>query len=96
MPASGAAVLATWYDLPPENATAYLDWLHGSYLPGLLERPGYLWAAHYRTLSDEALAEADGETDILSHTRQMGIPPEEAPELGRGSRYLTMVGANDA
>ena len=38
---------ATWYDLPVEGRDAYLNWLHATYLPALLKRPGYLWAAHY-------------------------------------------------
>src|ERR1700676_884051 len=37
----------TWYDLPMDGRDAYFSWLHGTYLPGLLKRPGYLWAAHY-------------------------------------------------
>lgn len=37
----------TWYDLPADGRDAHFSWLHGMYLPGLLKRPGYLWAAHY-------------------------------------------------
>src|ERR1700688_2459924 len=39
----------TWYDLPDKDRDAYLSWLHGTYLPEVLRRPGYLWAAHYAT-----------------------------------------------
>src|SRR5450756_2854312 len=43
----------TWYDLPAEGRDAYLSWLHGTYLPALLKRPGILWAAHYATRERE-------------------------------------------
>ena len=36
-----------WYDLPAGDSDAYFSWSHGTYLPVLLKRPGYLWAAHY-------------------------------------------------
>jgi hypothetical protein len=38
----------TWYDLRPEDTDAYLKWLHGSYIPKILKKPGVLWAAHYK------------------------------------------------
>src|ERR1700716_437241 len=47
----------TWYDLPDGGRDAYFSWLHGTYLPGLLKRPGYLWAAHYASQDLEAGAE---------------------------------------
>jgi hypothetical protein len=47
----------TWYDLPMEGRDAYFSWLHGTYLPGLLKRPGYLWAAHYASQDLEGGAE---------------------------------------
>ena len=37
----------TWCDSPTAGPEAYFSWLHGTYLPVLLKRPGYLWAAHY-------------------------------------------------
>src|SRR5438045_4426116 len=43
------ALWVTWYDLPESGREDYLAWLHGTYLPNLLKRPGYLWAAHYAT-----------------------------------------------
>jgi len=92
MPACGAAILATWYDLPDAGSADYIDWLHNHHMPALLRRPGYLWGAHYRTLSDEQIAAADGNDEVIAHTRQMGISAAAAPELGRGSRYLTLVG----
>ena len=44
------AVWVTWLDLPEQGRDAYFDWLHGPHIPRLLERPGYLWAAHYASL----------------------------------------------
>lgn len=46
----GGGFWITWYDLPVEGRDAYLSWLHETYLPGILKRPGFLWAAHYATL----------------------------------------------
>ena len=43
-------LFATWYDLPSDTEAEYLDWLHGTYLPAMLRRPGYLWAAHVRNV----------------------------------------------
>ena len=37
----------SWYDLPDDGRDSYLAWLHGSYLPLLLKRTGFMWAAHY-------------------------------------------------
>src|SRR5205809_4230227 len=74
---------ATWYDLPGEGREAYLNWLHGTYLPALLERPGYLWAAHYATREREG----GGATEI-QHTMD--------PKVGTGYHYILLVGAADA
>jgi hypothetical protein len=43
-------IWATWYDLPDDGAQTYLDWLHNHYLPQMLARPGYLWAAHVQNV----------------------------------------------
>ncbi len=40
------ALWVTWYDLP-DGRVRYLDWLHGSFMPKMLQRPGFLHAAHY-------------------------------------------------
>jgi len=71
----------TWYDLPNEGRDAYLSWLHDSYLPALLKRPGYLWAAHYATRDTEA------RTD-LHHV--------EDPKVPKGYHYILLIGAKDA
>src|SRR5262249_21990037 len=46
----------TWYDLPDTGRETYLSWLHEKYLPALLKRPGYLWAAHYATRGTQETA----------------------------------------
>jgi hypothetical protein len=71
----------TWYDLPGDGRDAYLDWLHGTYLPSLLKRPGYLWAAHYATRDTE-------DNPQLHHTDDVTVPT--------GFRYILLIGADDA
>src|SRR3990170_3597383 len=55
----------TWYDLPAEGRDAYLSWLHETYIPELLKRPGYLWAAHYATVE---------KGDVRIHTDDSSVP----------------------
>jgi hypothetical protein len=74
---------ATWYDLPVDGREAYLNWLHGTYLPSLLKRPGYLWAAHYATREREG-----GGATQIQHTTD--------PKVGTGYHYILLVGATDA
>ena len=71
----------TWYDLPDNGRDAYLSWLHGTYLPTLLKRPGYLWAAHYATRGTETSPQ-------LHHT--------EDPSVPTGFRYILLISAKDA
>jgi hypothetical protein len=75
----------TWYDLPMEGRDAYLSWLHGTYLPGLLKRPGYLWAAHYASQDLEGGAE--------NAKRYKHI---DDPKVGKGYHYMLLVAATDA
>ena len=44
---TGSGIYATWYELEEESKSEFLDWMHNSYIPQELTRPGYLWAAHY-------------------------------------------------
>jgi hypothetical protein len=74
----------TWYDLPDSGRAAYLSWLHETYLPGLLKRPGYLWAAHYATR----------ETQGASTSYQ--VLHVEDPKVPAGFRYILLIGAKDA
>jgi hypothetical protein len=77
-------IWATWYDLDEDGRDQYLSWLHGTYLPTLLKRPGYVWAAHYATRGTEG-----GSTSAqIHHTDDPTVPP--------GFRYILLVGAKDA
>ena len=44
------AIWISWYDLKEDGRDAYLAWLHEIYIPLLLRRPGFLWAAHYASV----------------------------------------------
>ena len=76
----------TWYDLPAEGRDACLNWTHEVYLPGLLQRPGYLWAAHYATV--DSSARRTNTRDTRTTTDDASVP--------RGERYVLLVGAEDA
>jgi len=75
----------TWYDLPMEGREAYFSWLHGTYLPDLLKRPGYLWAAHYASQDLEGGAE--------NATRYKHV---DDPKVGKGYHYMLLIAATDA
>src|SRR5690349_12243062 len=75
------ALWITWYDLPESGREDYLGWLHGTYLPNLLKRPGYLWAAHYATRTSGGSAQ-------IHHT--------DDPKVPSGFHYVLIVGVRDA
>jgi len=75
------ALWATWYDLPESGREDYLGWLHGTYLPNLLKRPGYLWAAHYATRGSGGSAQ-------IHHV--------DDPKVPGGFRYILLIGVRDA
>jgi hypothetical protein len=75
----------TWYDLPADGKDAYMSWLHGTYLPDLLKRPGYLWAAHYASQDLEGGAE--------NATRYKHV---DDPKVGKGYHYMLLIAATDA
>jgi hypothetical protein len=81
------AIFASWYDLPAAAVDDYLAWLHGSYLPALLKREGYLWAAHYRAV-DKQQRPGTPRENALKRAADAAVPT--------GSRYVLLVGANDA
>jgi hypothetical protein len=74
---------AIWYDLPDEGRNEYFDWLHGRYLPKVLNLPGRLWAAHYEITGGGREMNAIG--SLLARA-EMG-------ETGTGTRYLLLIGA---
>jgi len=71
----------TWYDLPEAGRSDYLAWAHETYIPGLLKRPGVLWAAHYASIADATAAR-------VTHTDDSAVPT--------GSAYILVVGAEDS
>ena len=73
------ALWITWYDLGQYGREDYLAWLHQSHIPGLLARPGYLWAAHYAT-------QPRGQ---LIHTGHATINAE----VPGGTQFILMIGA---
>jgi hypothetical protein len=75
----------TWYDLPTEGRDAYFSWLHGTYLPALLKRPGYLWAGHY------ASGELEGGADNAKRYKHV-----DDPKVGKGFHYMLLIAATDA
>jgi hypothetical protein len=71
----------TWYDLPDAGRSDHLAWVQEAYIPGLLKRPGYLWAAHYASIVGEATA---------------GRPVHpDARAVPAGNAYILVVGAED-
>jgi hypothetical protein len=76
------ALWITWYDLPAEGRDAYLSWLHGSYIPMLLRKPGFLWAAHF----------ASEKKTVHAHD----YPGRFAVDVPAGNDYILLLGAGDA
>ena len=77
----------TWYDLPDEGQAEYLAWLHETYIPGVLKRPGYLWAAHYAAI-------AKGTRPVTR--RESELNQASDPSLPTGDRYILLFGAEHA
>jgi hypothetical protein len=81
------AIWASWYDLPAARADDYLAWLHGSYLPALLKRDGYLWAAHYAAVEKKQRPNWPRESTLRRVTD---------PAVPAGKSYVLIAGAVDA
>jgi hypothetical protein len=58
-------IWVTWYDLGDEGRDEHLAWLHETYIPQVIERGGYQWAAHYRSIK---------KGDVRVHTDDPSIP----------------------
>ena len=85
--ATDRALWISWYDLPVEGREAYLSWLHQSYIPALLKRPGFLWAAHYAAV----------ERGTMRTIRRDGArDPRLDPAVPTGDRYILVFGADHA
>ena len=72
----------TWYGLPADRRDEYLSWLHGTYIPRVLKRPGILWAAHY--VNDAGIAPVSR----VRHTTDATVPT--------GNDYILLFGAENA
>ncbi len=72
---------ASWYDLPETGRSNHLAWVHETYIPGLLKRPGYLWAAHYASIPNDTASR-------VRHTDDASVPT--------GSSYILVVGGEDS
>ena len=69
----------TWYDLP-ENGRKNISAGCTTYLPNLLKRPGFLWAAHYATRTSGGSAQ-------IHHV--------DDPKVPTGFHYVLLVGVTD-
>lgn len=76
-------IWAEWYDLPESGGGEVLDWLHGSYLPELLRRPGFLWAAHF---------EVTGGGPRMSEVQEK-LTYTSGEAVGSGTDYVLLFGA---
>ena len=74
-------IWATWYDLPTEGEEEYLRWLHAVHLPAMLERPGYLWAAHVQNITSP------------ERERQSNTTKTSDASVPGGNAYLLLFGA---
>ena len=77
----------TWYNLPDDGRDAYLYWLRELYIPGMLQRPGILWAAHYASIDRGKLRPMLKES-AYRRTQDAVVPA--------GDRYILLFGAEDA
>ena len=85
--AEDRGIWATWYDLPEEMESEYFSWLHEEHILAALDRPGYLWAAHYRSIRSEY----HNSSAVQKAKRFM-----DEPDLGHGGNYLLLFGADSA
>lgn len=82
-----SGIWAIWYDLPEEKKDEHLSWLHESYIPNALKRPGFLWGANYRSIRNES----HDSSPVQKAKRFM-----DDPDLGHGGDYLLLFGADSA
>ncbi len=83
------ALWISWYDLADDGRDAYLKWAHGTYIPKLLKRPGFLWGGHFQT--EGAVRQAgvpSGAPGRLRHTDDPAVP--------KGTVYILIFGAEHA
>jgi len=73
-------IWAVWFDLDKKVKASHLKWLHKTYLPEIIARPGIAWAAHYE-LHPEVYAKQRAR---LTHTDD---------PVGQAMEHLVLVGA---
>src|SRR6185436_1777551 len=71
----------TWYDLPEKERDTHIAWLHGTYIPKMLKKPGFLHAAHYSNAGVPP-------NPSLRHTADTSVPT--------GNDYILIFGAESA
>ena len=81
-------IWAIWYDLPEEGKEEYISWLHDTYIPTMLRRPGYLWAAHVENIWDEE-REEEADHRIVEATVDEAI--DDRSEAGLASHLLEVA-----
>jgi hypothetical protein len=81
------AIWISWYDLPETRRDTYCSWLHGNYIPELLKRPGFRWAAHYAAVP-KGSARTIRRNDVDEFAGD--------PDLPRGCDYLLLIGGDHA
>ena len=81
----------TWYDLPQAGSAEHLAWVHDTYIPALLKRRGYLWAAHYASVVDGRVLTA--RERALGHTDDPAVPTGNAYVLVVGAEHSNVFGA---
>ena len=82
-----SAIWISWYDLPEAGSDGYCSWLHETYIPELLKRPGFRWAAHYA-----ALPKGTVRTIRRNDTEEF----TGDPDLPTGCGYILLVGGEHA
>ena len=70
----------TWCNLPEKGRDEYLSWMHGTYIPKVLARPGVVSAAHYASEAAAPMPRAGR----LKPTTDSAVPI--------GDRYILIVG----
>jgi hypothetical protein len=75
------ALWITWYDLPADGRDGYLSWLENVYVPMVLAKPGFLWAAHF----------ASEKKTVHAHD----YAGRFATDVPAGNDYILLFGAED-
>ncbi len=83
------ALWISWYDLPDNGRDAYLKWAHGTYIPQMIKRPGFLWGAHFQSEAVVPMSGVPkGAPGRLRHTDDPAVP--------RGNTCILILGAENA